>query len=628
MNLKKLSLLLLFFSLGIVAQEPNLVLNDSLIKIVETADGKQKLATIIQFCEVNNRSSAQQTQVYSSEGIRLAEELKDLSAKAALLRYQGISAFTLGDMENAKLTLEKAIALSRSINDSINLGKAYRDLGVYYIILGDFRESRIQDSLSLEIAEKIDDKKMIYDAKKDIAASYAVQGMYAKSLKLLEEVIEFCDTHNLDCIGSTVNRAIAIHNIGKPSEALGYFFEGRKAFLKKGDSSSATLVEHHIGYLLERTELFEEALSYYSAVKTFYEKNGNVNRLSAINLNIGELMLKLNKLDEAEIYLQIALDFKRENGIKTIGDPLVDLGLVALKREDYVSAFRYFQDAQKAYEATEGKAYVEVIYNSFSTGYLGLKEYEKAEKYALQAVTLNKQSGIKRELVASYENLVKAYEGQNKFDLALQAKKELETVNIDLKGSNELLAITKKLVVETLRKNEEDNTLEAGVVDETSTSQSSTPFWTLLFGVVLLLGCGFYFLKLRNKPVTKNGNKIEYLQKEEASVLLNTLKDVFETEKPYLKQELTLSGLAEIISTSDKKLSALLNHSLSTSFYDYVNRYRVEAVKEKLELVEYEKYSLVGIAYTCGFNSKSSFYRAFKKETGISPTLYKAQKAS
>jgi len=117
------------------------------------------------------------------------------------------------------------------------------------------------------------------------------------------------------------------------------------------------------------------------------------------------------------------------------------------------------------------------------------------------------------------------------------------------------------------------------------------------------------------------------LSEEELETIKNRLDEVLTNQKPYLQQELTLNGLADLVDTSDKKLSTVLNHSLRTSFYDFINRYRVEEVKVKLGLEEYQKYSLLGLAYTCGFNSKSSFYRAFKKETGISPTTYKKEKS-
>lgn len=118
------------------------------------------------------------------------------------------------------------------------------------------------------------------------------------------------------------------------------------------------------------------------------------------------------------------------------------------------------------------------------------------------------------------------------------------------------------------------------------------------------------------------------VSKEEFQILKARLEEVMINEQPYLLQELTLNMLADKIETTDKKLSTVLNQYMKISFYDLINQYRVEAVKDKLQLQEDEKYSLLGIAYTCGFNSKSSFYRAFKKETGISPMTYKKVKTS
>ena len=621
-------LLICFFTIQASAQETNETQSlDSLVNRISTTVGSKKLAAILQFCEESANSSAQQVLEFTSEGLSLAEELNDFKAKAELLRYRGSSALILGEMDDSIDFLKQSIAISESAKDSINLAEGYNGLGRYFFILGNFEVSRDNYGLALNISEKINNSKLIYEVKANIASSYLGQGMYNKALDLLEEALALCRQKELYCAGAILNKGIAINNIGKPSEALKLFFEARKIFSEKREFSAVSLTEHHIGYLLERAELYEEAIHYFNLVKDFYEKSGNINRLSAIYANIGELMLELNRTDESENYFNKSLDYKKETGIKTIGDPLHGLGLVALKREKYDLAFSYFQDAQSSFAAIDDKAYEDEMYYAFSSAYFGMKDFENAEKYALQSVMVNKNSGLKRELALSYENLVRAYEEQKKYDLALQAKKELEAVNVDLNSTKEIFAITKKLVVETLRKNEEENKLDVSVDREALTSNTSY-FWIWLVLIVLLLGGGLFYLKAFNNNRLKSDSTIGYLQKDEAKALLETLKDVIKNEKPYLQQELTLSGLAELINTSDKKLSALLNHSLSSSFYDYMNHYRIEAVKEKLRLGEYEKYSLVGIAYTCGFNSKSSFYRAFKKETGISPRKYKIKHAS
>jgi YesN/AraC family two-component response regulator len=112
-------------------------------------------------------------------------------------------------------------------------------------------------------------------------------------------------------------------------------------------------------------------------------------------------------------------------------------------------------------------------------------------------------------------------------------------------------------------------------------------------------------------------------KKEEFENLKNKLEHIIKIKQPYLDEDLTLGKLAEQLSTTDKKLSTMLNQYLNTTFYDLINKYRVEAVKEKINLVSYINYNLFGIACECGFKSRTSFNRIFKKETGLSPSDYK-----
>lgn len=110
------------------------------------------------------------------------------------------------------------------------------------------------------------------------------------------------------------------------------------------------------------------------------------------------------------------------------------------------------------------------------------------------------------------------------------------------------------------------------------------------------------------------------LEMEKLEELLETL---MQDKKPYLNEELSLNSLSILLSTTDKKVSYLLNQYKEVSFYDYINGYRVEEVKLKMKDSLYDHYTLLGIAFECGFNSKSSFNRIFKKITKMSPSEYK-----
>lgn len=112
------------------------------------------------------------------------------------------------------------------------------------------------------------------------------------------------------------------------------------------------------------------------------------------------------------------------------------------------------------------------------------------------------------------------------------------------------------------------------------------------------------------------------LSEKEATRILSQLNNKMTMDSLFLDPKLSLRSLAATVKTTDKKLSFVLNQSLSSNFYDYVNKFRVECFKKRLAEGDSEKLSLVGLALECGFKSKSSFYRAFKSEVGCSPSEY------
>lgn len=87
----------------------------------------------------------------------------------------------------------------------------------------------------------------------------------------------------------------------------------------------------------------------------------------------------------------------------------------------------------------------------------------------------------------------------------------------------------------------------------------------------------------------------------------------------YQNPELTLTDLAKKLATNAAVISKTINQGFGLNFNDFINNYRIEAVKSCFQKGEHQKTTLLGIAFDCGFNSKATFNRAFKKNTGLSP---------
>jgi AraC-like DNA-binding protein len=97
---------------------------------------------------------------------------------------------------------------------------------------------------------------------------------------------------------------------------------------------------------------------------------------------------------------------------------------------------------------------------------------------------------------------------------------------------------------------------------------------------------------------------------------------IMQKEKLYKNSELTLADLSQKLNVHPNVLSQVINSAEQKNFYDYVNHLRVEEFKTIILLPENQKFTLLSIAFECGFNSKTAFNRNFKKATGFSPSEY------
>lgn len=139
------------------------------------------------------------------------------------------------------------------------------------------------------------------------------------------------------------------------------------------------------------------------------------------------------------------------------------------------------------------------------------------------------------------------------------------------------------------------------------------------------------------RTVSENGKRAPYLAEEtladampqpvvsdSLASLAGVLSDYMQSRRPYLDAELSLRSLADQLQLSPVLLSQVVNQGFGKNFNDFINAYRVNAVKERLARGADKHLSLLGIAYECGFNSKATFNRAFKKQTGLTPGEFSA----
>jgi len=115
------------------------------------------------------------------------------------------------------------------------------------------------------------------------------------------------------------------------------------------------------------------------------------------------------------------------------------------------------------------------------------------------------------------------------------------------------------------------------------------------------------------------------LKEEKSEEYYEKLKKLVAEEKVYIQSELLINDLAAMLEIHPNHLSQIINEKEGKNFYEFINQYRIEEFKQLASSPKGKQYTILSLAFECGFNSKSSFNRYFKKSTGQTPSQYVTQ---
>ena len=135
------------------------------------------------------------------------------------------------------------------------------------------------------------------------------------------------------------------------------------------------------------------------------------------------------------------------------------------------------------------------------------------------------------------------------------------------------------------------------------------------FGILIFRTPHLFQEDKYSKQVTSffDGKENQYIER---------LLELFDNEKIYLNEKLTVKDAANEMELTNQQLSYLINRQLGITFLDFINTYRVKEIQKYIQKGEHKIKTLLGLALESGFNSKASFNRIFKSHTGFSPSIY------
>ena len=135
---------------------------------------------------------------------------------------------------------------------------------------------------------------------------------------------------------------------------------------------------------------------------------------------------------------------------------------------------------------------------------------------------------------------------------------------------------------------------------------------------------GLPFIKYKQTPSTLILNQTDYVPyiDQDYSTEITIILDFFETKKPYLKKGLNISQLAVEINISTRLISFIINQHFEMRFNDFINKYRVSYIKEKINEKYLDSFTLNSLASEAGFSNLTTFIAAFKKIENCTPSEY------
>lgn len=429
------------------------------------------------------------------------------------------------------------------------------------------------------------------------------------------------------------------------------------------DTLQMTYCLMNIGNLYqENIKDYEEAGKYYKQALSFKKMIQDQEGIVPVYINLAALYHEgLKKYSSARDYIDSALavtkDLDNEMTRKTFRlSALINRAEIFKSEDNESESLKTMEEAfQIAVEIKflRALAHIELFYAKL---FENLNNFPRALAHLKLSESYANAAGLKAKLKEIAEKKALLYAKMNEFEKAFEAQTQVSKLSDSIhKKLNKMLQIHKDYELSINKKVIEKNKTQFAI----KSKKNKVILYLLLgLGVCLLVIIGSIYL--RKEQLAKNKRKTEQLaaslletnlqlseelkafakkaskkstvakkyvnsslSEKEKERYIASIFDYMDKESPYLNPSLTLQQLSNALNIKTHHLSEILNDHINRSFYDFINLYRIEAIKKKIIDPKESHKKILSLAYEFGFNSKSSFNNAFKKQTGLTPSEFK-----
>ena len=434
--------------------------------------------------------------------------------------------------------------------------------------------------------------------------------------------------------------------------------------LLDGNSKNQSLlasVYNNLGNTSHLLARYTKAIEYYRFSTQLYEKIGDELQRVVTIANMGGTLRALGKKREALEHYQSAYDAAKDLNVPdVVAQYLVNMGNIHTDLGNYDRALEQFNMSLEICKDHGIEYGVALNHLNMGYAYYQRKEYNSALAAYDKAMLLSEQYDFKYEKRQLFENYADLYEDKGQFDLAYVYLEKFTELNNDLLNE-ERIAITEEAEAKYEAQLKDARLQQQKAQIERERTKVMMLYAAIVLGFIVILS-GIVLYRAR---ITRLQEQFERLKKEklivsngiqnEASILngeskLQETKHILHQERAdekckdnreddfwelysqiqkefndselYTDPNLTLEDLSEAVSSNTSYVSKAIRLHADSNFNGFVNYYRIKKATDIL-YNEKEKISVFELMDRCGFASKSSFYRWFKKNTGMSPDQFR-----
>lgn len=488
------------------------------------------------------------------------------------------------------------------------------------------------------------------------ASAYYQQGNFKKSAKISLQIIQELNNINTPCATrqriTAYNRLFWIKkNEGKYNEAFKYLLLKKKAI----ENISTKDEYYHLHRLHANMNMasLKEILGLYTEALIILKKtNLELNQLYASNFSkyrvlkiihannlntIGNTYFNLGKDSIGSLIDSAAVYYKRAYDVAQTFNPKHENTeqLYLMKKVKLYLQKEKYQKASDVLTSMEKQGISPTVLKSFqlfkSLVYFKLKKTEDALSYAHRFLKNDKNTpNSKKQRIVIYDILANLYNIQKKTDSAYYYSKL---------GLEELAQVTlNKDKINKTHYQYRFTTIKKR--NETVMRSERTTYQKRILAISGVATLFILFVLYKSKTTKKDAlqklrasikegeksispPKKDYkIEKKVEENILRKLEELEQTEE-FLAHDFTIKVLAKKLKTNTSYLSYILNNSKKQTFKQYITKLRINYLLQKLQTnKQYQNYTIEYLANEIGYTNASAFTRAFKKEVGITPSMY------